>query len=129
MVIVLGISLLSGWLPVAMEGAAAVALVAAIGWRDRRWRIRRLPLIAGAAITIAFGSAAASRPLFGITDPLPMSVWVWLGVAAAALLVLIVGWRSARWWRSVVGVAAAGLALLVCGKSVNQFVGYFPTVG
>jgi S-formylglutathione hydrolase FrmB len=128
-VIVLGISLLSGWLPVAMEAAAAIALVAAIGWRDRRWRTRRLPLIAGAAALIAVGAAAASRPLFGITDPLPTSVWVWLGVAAAAVLVLIIGWRSARWWRNVVGVAAAGLALIVCGNSVNQFVGYYPTVG
>ncbi|TDU84228.1 S-formylglutathione hydrolase FrmB [Kribbella voronezhensis] len=126
--VVLGISLLSGWLPVSMEAAAAVALVAAVIRRDRRWATRRLPFIAGAALVLALGAAAASRPLFGITDPLPLSVWVWLGMAAAALLVVTIGWPSARWWQSVSGVVALGLACLVCGNSVNQFVGYYPTL-
>lgn len=123
------VSLLTGWLPMVMELAAAAALVLAVGWRDFHWRTRRVPVIVAATILGGFLAATVGAPAAGITDPLPLSVWVWFAVAFCALLVLALGWTSARWLQRLTAVLAAGLALVVCANSVNQFVGYYPTVG
>jgi S-formylglutathione hydrolase FrmB len=122
------ISLLGGWLPVAMEAAAAAALVVAMGWRDRSWRTRKLPVIAAAAALIALFTAKVGAPM-ALIDPLPLYVWVWFGLTVGALLVLVFGWRNARWWRRLTAVLASALALLNIANSLNQFVGYYPTVG
>jgi hypothetical protein len=39
-----GVSLLGGWLPIVLEVITVVALVAVIGWRNRRWRLLWLPV-------------------------------------------------------------------------------------
>jgi S-formylglutathione hydrolase FrmB len=122
------VSLLGGWLPMVMELAAAATLLVAVGWRDFRWRTRRLPIIVAAAVLAGFLVARVGAPSAGITDPLPFSVWFWFAVAVGALLVLAVGWTSARWWHRVTAALAIVLALLVCANDVNRFVGYFPTV-
>jgi len=122
------ISLLDGWLPVAMELAAATALAVAVGWRDRSWRTRKMPVIAGAAALIALFTAKVGAPM-ALIDPLPLDVWVWFGLMAGALLILVFGWRKARWWRRLTAVLAFALALLNCANGLNQFVGYYPTVG
>lgn len=122
------ISLLGGWLPVAMVVAAATALAVAVGWRDRSWRTRKVPVIAGAAALIALFTAEIGAPM-ALIDPLPLDVWVWFGLMAGALLVLVFGWRNARWWRRLIAVLACALALLNCANALNQFVGYYPTVG
>jgi S-formylglutathione hydrolase FrmB len=123
------VSLLTGWLPMVLELSAAAALVLAVGWRDFHWRTRRVPVIVAATILGGLLAATVGAPAAGITDPLPLSVWVWLAVAFCALLVLALGWTTARWLQRLTAVLAAGLALAVCANSVNQFVGYYPTVG
>ncbi|MFI5735366.1 alpha/beta hydrolase-fold protein [Kribbella sp. NPDC051587] len=123
-----GISLLGGWFPATLEVLAVGLLIVAIGWRDRRWRVRILPLVIGLS---AVGALLASYPgaqLLGITDPLPFGVWLWFGIGLTALVVLIAGWRGAQWWRRGVAVLAIAVAALVCGNQVNQFVGYYPTI-
>jgi S-formylglutathione hydrolase FrmB len=120
--------LLGGWLPVAMELAAATALAVAVGWRDRSWRTRKVPVIAGAAALIALFTAKVGAPM-ALIDPLPLDVWVWFGLMAGALLVLVFGWRKARWWRRLTAVLAFALVLLNCANALNEFVGYYPTVG
>ncbi|MGZ0153588.1 alpha/beta hydrolase [Kribbella sp. WER1] len=104
-------------------------LLLAIGWRDQRWRFRWLPAAAAFAVVATLILKSQSATLFGITDPLPASVWIWLGVGIGAVLVLIVGWRSAGWWRRGAAVLAIVLAAFVCANGVNQFVGYYPTIG
>jgi enterochelin esterase-like enzyme len=123
------VSLLGGWLPMVMQLGAGTALVLAVGWRDFRWRTRRLPIIAGATILIGFLAARVGAPAAGITDPLPLSLWIWFAAAFGALLVLAIGWSSARWWHRSTAVLACALALVVGANSLNRFVGYFPTVG
>lgn len=125
----LGVSLLGGWLPVGAEVLAGVALLLAIGWRDRQWRLRWLPLAGVLAVVVTLVLERESATLLGITDPLPAAVWIWLGAAIGAVLVLVVGWRSATWWRRGGAVLAVVLAAFVCANQVNQFVGYYPTVG
>lgn len=124
-----GVSLLGGWLPVALQVAAATVLLVAVGWRDRRWRLRVLPVVAGLTVVLtvlaAYPGARAARQV----DPVPISVWLWLGATAGALLVLAVGWRSARWWRRGTALVAAALAAFVCANAINRDVGYYPTIG
>ncbi|TDW92118.1 alpha/beta hydrolase family protein [Kribbella sp. VKM Ac-2566] len=123
----MSVSLLGGWFPVVLEVLAAGVLVVAVGWRDRVWR-RRVPWVAGGAALVTLVAAYPGAKVVGLTDPLPFVVWLWFGVAVGALIVLGVGWRSARWWRRGAAVLAAALAALVGANGVNQFVGYYPTI-
>ncbi|WP_427892939.1 alpha/beta hydrolase [Kribbella sp. GL6] len=124
----MNVSLLGGWFPAMLDVLAAGALIAAIGWRDYKWHWRMVPLIAGVTVLLTVLAWKPGANAVGITDPLPFSVWLWLGLAIAALLVLAAGWRTARWWRRGMAVVAAALAALVCANGVNQFVGYYPTI-
>jgi hypothetical protein len=122
------VSLLGGWFPAMLDVVAVAALVVAVGWRDRQWRVRAVPMVVGGAV---FGTLIAAYPgerLLGITDPLPFRVWLWFGAGLAALIVLAAGWRSAQWWRRGTAVVAIALATLVCANQLNQFVGYYPTI-
>ena len=124
----MNVSLLGGWFPAMLDVVAAAALLVAVGWRDRQWRWRSVPLVVGAA---ALGTLIAAYPgakLIGLTDPLPFRVWLWFGAALTALIVLAAGWRSARWWRRGTAVVATALAALVCANGINQFTGYYPTI-
>ncbi len=73
-------------------------------------------------------AAVAVVELAGVTDPLPVALWLWLGVALAALTVLVVGWRGARWWRRALAPVAALLAVLAGADALNASTGYFPTL-
>ena len=123
-----GISLLQGWLPFTIQIVAAVLLVVAIDGRSRRWRRIGVP------VSLAIGAAVAARAYWYITsegladDPAPSAVWVWIGLSGTALAVLVLGFRSARWWRRGVSVLAIAACLLSTSVALNTWVGYFRTV-
>jgi S-formylglutathione hydrolase FrmB len=122
------VSLMHGWVPVTVQAVSVVALVAAIGWRSRRWRLLWLPL------ALLAGVAAACWAHWYITsdgladDPAPNQLWVWIALAGTSTAVLVLGWRGARWWRRGVSVLAVPLCVLSAGLALNLWVGYFPTV-
>jgi S-formylglutathione hydrolase FrmB len=123
-----GVSLLSGWLPITLQGGAVFVLVAAIGWRSRRWRLVWVPtaaLIGVAAAALLHWYVAFA----GIADnpALPL-FWIWVGIAGLAVAAATLGWRATRWWRRGLSVLAVGLAVLNCGVALNMSVGYFTTV-
>ena len=122
------LSLMHGWIPITVQIVAAIALVAAIGWRNRRWRYTWLPWAAlcGVAVTAATYWYIASEGLAG--DPAPRGLWIWIGLSGAAAAVLIAGWRGAKWWRRGVAVTSLPLCLLCAALALNLWVGYFPTV-
>jgi S-formylglutathione hydrolase FrmB len=125
----LEVSLLKGWLPIGLEVVAAVMLLLAIGWRDVRWRTRRLPLVIIGSALLGVLIAKVIAPALGMTDPLPVHVWIWLTAAVGALVLLGFGWSSAGWGRRLAAVLASVLAAVVGANGINQFVGYYPTVG
>ena len=49
-----GLSLLQGWLPLTVQIVAVVVLLAALGWRTRRWWLIWLPV----AVLVGVGAAA-----------------------------------------------------------------------
>ncbi|WP_200959993.1 alpha/beta hydrolase-fold protein [Mycobacterium sp. Root135] len=122
-----GLSLLQGWLPLTVQIVAIVVLLAALGWRTRRWWLIWLPV----AVLVGIAAAAwahwyvDSQGMAG--DPAPDSLWVWTGLTGFALAAAIFGWRGVK-WRRVAAVAAVPLCLLSTGLALNTWVGYFPTV-
>ncbi|MFG1933854.1 alpha/beta hydrolase [Mycobacterium sp. NPDC048908] len=123
-----GVSLLHGWLPPTIWAVAAVALVAAIGWRSRRWRLVWLPIavVVGLILAACAHWYIDSEGLAG--DPAPSSLWIWVGLTGLALTVALLGWRGTQWWRRGVSLMAVLMCLLSAGVSLNLWVGYFRTV-
>lgn len=123
-----GLSLLHGWLPPTIWAVAAIALVVAIGWRSRRWRLIWLP------VAVVIGVAVAGWAHWWIDsqgmagDPAPRSLMVWIGLTGLAIAVAVLGWRHTAWWRRGVSILAVPLCLLSAGVSLNLWVGYFRTV-
>jgi S-formylglutathione hydrolase FrmB len=122
------LSLLHGWLPIAIQVLTAALVLVAAGWRSRRWRLLWLPiaLVAGAGTAGWAHWYIDSQGLAG--DPAPPELWAWIGVAGLAAAVLVLGWRSARWSRRVMSLMAVGLCALSAGVALNLWVGYFPTL-
>jgi len=122
------ISLMHGWIPVTIQVVAATALVAAVGWRTRRWRTLGLP--AAALVGVALASLThwniASNGLAG--DPAPRQLWLWIALTGFAGGVAVFGWRSASWRRRGTSLLAVPLAGLCAALTLNLWVGYFPTV-
>jgi S-formylglutathione hydrolase FrmB len=121
-------STLAGWLPLTIQLVAGLVLALAIGPGSRRWWLRRMPIVAVAAIltTLAVRWYVVSEGLTG--DPAPLLFWVWIGLTGAAATALVVGWRSAHWWRRIAYAASIPLCLLCAVLLLNVWVGYVRTV-
>jgi len=120
-------SLMHGWVPVTIQVLAAIVLILAIGWRNRRWRFIWIPaaLLIGVAAAIAVHVYIDADGLAG--NPAPAEMWAWIVLTGAAVGVLIFGWRHTRWWRRGMSVLAVPMCLLSAGVGLNMWVGYFPT--
>lgn len=117
-------SLMYGWLPITVQLATATVLVLAIGSRFRRWR--RLP----AAVAVGGATACGTGWYLGglANDPAPAALWIWAGLTGVAATVLVLDWRSARWWGRGASLMAVPLCVLSAALALNLWVGYFPTV-
>ncbi|MBV9638716.1 MAG: esterase family protein [Mycobacteriaceae bacterium] len=122
------VALTHGWVPLIVQLITAVVLLAAIGWRTRRWRLLWLPvaLVAGVTLSGAFAWYIADRGL--ADDPAPAAMWVWITVTGLAGVVMLAGWRDGSWWRRGASALAVPLSLLCAALMLNSWVGYFPTV-
>ncbi len=123
-----GVSLLGGWLPFTIEIVTAVAVLAVIGWRTRRWRLVWLPVCVGVGIIGALAARGYSNSEGLASDPAPLMLWIWTGVFAGVVAVAVLGWRRAAWWRRGLSVLAIPFALLTALLVLNQWVGYYPSV-
>ena len=122
------ISLLHGWVPIAIQAVAAVILVLAVGWRTRRWRLLWVPASVLVGVVAAAGACwyIESNGLAG--HPAPPTLWIWITLSGLAAGVLVFGWRDTRWWRRFTSVLAVPLCLLCAALAVNLWTGYVPTV-
>ncbi|WP_459715540.1 alpha/beta hydrolase [Actinophytocola sp. KF-1] len=122
----MSVSLLSGWFPVALRAAAAVAVLVAVARPGRRWWTRRAPVAAALAAGLAVAAGMVADAALRQPEPLPDEVWFWVGMALFALMAALL--RGAAWQRGI-AVVAALLAVAAAASTVNAFVGYYPTVG
>lgn len=122
------VSLIHGWLPVVVQAVAAVALLLALSRRSRRWLLVCLP------IAIGIGVAAVALVWWYIDhqgwtgEPPPVLLWLWVGLTALAIVVLLLGWLGTRWWQRIITILAIPLALLCALLVLNQWLAYLPTV-
>jgi S-formylglutathione hydrolase FrmB len=123
-----GLSLLHGWLPLTVQIVVALVVLAAIGWRARRWFLIWLPVSVLIGLGVMFGVMTYFTNQGVLTDPAPSLLWVWITVTAAMIVVVVVGWRGIGWWRRGLSVLAVPLSLVCVGLVLNQWVGYMPTV-
>ncbi len=117
-----------GWLPLTIQAVTMVVLLAAIGWRTRRWRLVWLPVAAVVGIAMAAACYWFITSQGMSDDPAPKLLWVWLVVTGIATVVLVAGWRNARRWRRAASAVGLPLCLLCAALALNLWVGYFPTV-
>ena len=116
-------SLMHGWLPGTVQAVAVTALLLAVGWRSRGWRLMWLPAAA------AVGAGVAAWAHWYITadgladDPAPRLLWWWIAFSGAAIAILVLGWPSAAWWRRGASLLAVPLCLLSTGLVLNLWVG------
>ena len=122
-----GLSLIGGWLPIAIQVVALAAVLVTVGWRTRRGRLRWLP-IAGLLGLVFVAAAYWYVDSQGWGDDSPLNMWIWIAVTGTALAVLVLGWRSAPWWRRVVSILAVPLAAISAASVLNASLGYLPTV-
>ncbi|MGO4441819.1 alpha/beta hydrolase [Mycobacterium sp. 2YAF39] len=121
-------SLTHGWVPITVQILAACVLLAAIGWRTRRWRLVWVPVAA------VIGAALTALTYWYIHDQgwsqdrAPVIVWLWIALTGVAAVVAIVGWRDIGWWQRVASLLAVPLCLLCAALAVNIWVAYVPTV-
>ncbi|WP_375484869.1 alpha/beta hydrolase [uncultured Mycobacterium sp.] len=121
-------SLMHGWVPITVQALTAVVLVLAAGWRSRRWRVLGLPVAAAVGMVVAIGTHWFINTDGLADEPAPPTLWLWIALTGAAAAVLLLGWRSARWWRRTTSMVAVPLCLLCSALALNGWVGYFPTV-
>jgi S-formylglutathione hydrolase FrmB len=122
------LSLLHGWLPVAVQALALLVAVGAMGLRRRLWRGWPLLVALGVAAVVTALSYWYIASLGVAGDPAPKTLWLWMAMSGLTLAVLALGWRGARWWRRGLAVLAVPLCVMCAGLAVNGWVGYFPTV-
>lgn len=93
------LSLMHGWVPTTVQVVTAVILIAAVGRRTWRWHLIWLPAAAAVGAVLALGTFwyIQSEGLAG--NPAPRSLWVWIAISGATVVVLVAGWPRSRWWR------------------------------
>jgi len=122
------VSLLTGWVVIAVQVVTAAVLLAAIGRRSPRWLRLWLP------VAVVVGGICAGLTFWFIhnqglsEDPAPAAFWVWIVGLGAAIVILIFGWRGAGWPRRSAAIVAVPLCLLCVALGLNTWTGYFPTV-
>ncbi|MGV9858374.1 alpha/beta hydrolase-fold protein [Gordonia sp. NPDC003425] len=123
-----GVSLISGYVPLVVEVAAVVALVVVVARRSGRWWALWVPLAAafGTSCVVVTHLYWTSPGVAG--DPAPARFWWWVGASGFAIAVAILGVAHTRWWRRTASAAAVVLTSLAAALTLNQWIGYFPTV-
>ena len=123
------VSLVHGWVPLLIQGLAVVVMVLALGWRTRRWWTVWSPvaLVVGVLTAVLVRWYVDDQGMIG--DRPPLRMWLWVGLAGLAVVVLALGWRGSRWWQRVVSALAIPLSVLCALVVLNQWLAYLPTVG
>ncbi|MFD3462983.1 alpha/beta hydrolase [Nocardia fluminea] len=125
------LSLLTGWLPVVLTVLGAVGAVWLLLPRARRYATTIMPIVVLAAVVLTMALYLFVEEVWRpFPDPIAVSVYALIGIAVAAVLLVvprILVRRTA--WTGVVTVLAAAVVLLAVGVRINLEYASYPTVG
>ena len=121
------VSLLNGWAPIALQAIGVVLLILAVTRRSPRWLTVWLPVSLVVGVVLALVARWYVQH-DGTGEPLPVTMWLWVGATGLAAAVAVLGWRGVRWWQRVVSVLAVPVAMLCAALVLNQWLAYLPTV-
>ncbi|MGF0320074.1 alpha/beta hydrolase [Nocardia fluminea] len=125
------LSLLTGWLPVVLTVLGAVGAVWLLLPRARRYVTTIMPIVVLAAVVLTVALYLFVEEVWRpFPDPIAVSVYALIGIAVAAVLLVmprILVRRTA--WTGVVTVPAAAVVLLAVGVRINLEYASYPTVG
>jgi S-formylglutathione hydrolase FrmB len=129
-----GVSLLGGAFPRLVEGAAAVAWLAAVARPGRRWWRLTLPALLGITAVLIGGTALALHWTSTVNDHYPPSFAVWVGAVVLAALVCPFRLRERGGGRrhratGLVAVMAVPLTAASAFLLINNHYGYWPNFG
>jgi len=127
--VVMGVSLVDGWVPPVLLGVGAAALF----WLLVRWSRGALVTLVLAlllsALTFLGLNPLVLRVLDLVPDPLPERVLVWISVGVFGLVLAVGGLIHTRAWRKVLSVACGIVVLAAAGSQVNVYFQQYPTLG
>jgi S-formylglutathione hydrolase FrmB len=122
------VSLVDGWIPVVVQLAAVLLLLAGLLRKSRGWLTRWIPVLSACGVGAAWTLRWYFASLGIASEPAPWSLWVWAGTTVAAGIMVVGSWAAAGWLRRNMYVFTASLCLLSVGLTVNTWIGYFPTI-
>ncbi|MDV7357272.1 alpha/beta hydrolase-fold protein [Rhodococcus oxybenzonivorans] len=125
------LTVISGPLPWILTGLGALGGVWLLAARAPWFRRKALPLcLAVAAVVTLAVYIAVEKVLRPFPDPIEISIYVWIGVGLAAILLLIPRIRAGRTAPSAaVSVLAVIAVVLASATQINLVFDAYPTVG
>ncbi|GGK99181.1 alpha/beta hydrolase [Nocardia jinanensis] len=102
--------------------------------RQQRWLLAGLAtVVAAAAVSVALAAVLVEKVWRPFPDPLPVTVYVWSGLAVLAVALIIGRWFVRRRERSrplvATGLVAAATAVVLCAAGgINAVFDAYPTV-
>src|SRR5690349_21498006 len=104
-------SLMHGWIPLGIQALTVAALIAAVGWRSRRWRLVWLPLATTLGVLVATAAHWGLQTYGLASEPAPQQLWLWVALTGLAAVTAVAGWAGIGWFRRNLSVLAASLCL------------------
>lgn len=126
MIVVVALSLVDGWLPPALLGAAGASSAVVV------WTTRRVPAQLVRPAVVAAAVTAFMVVVLGLVDPLqfrlPTAFYGWSAVAVFTVTLALTSWRQAANRQRAVAVVAALATTLGLASLVNTHYAYYPTL-
>ncbi|MCF7548785.1 alpha/beta hydrolase family protein [Pseudonocardia sp. WMMC193] len=125
----MGVSLVDGWVPLAVLGIGALAMVGLLARRGRGAVVSLLLAVLLAALTYALLNRLVVDALQLVPEPLPTTVLVWSAVAVLAVVLAVGALVRTGVGRSVAAVLCGVVVLVACASQVNVYFSQYPTLG
>jgi enterochelin esterase-like enzyme len=121
--------LVYGTVPTVITVLGALAGVALITRRHRRWWVRVVPALLLGTVLVCLLILWIMDGLWQpFPDKLPLRVLLWIGAALFAIGLAVATLPNARWWRGGLALLAAVLVITTSVMKINAFYGQYPTL-
>ncbi len=121
------VSIIDGYVPVAIYAVTAVTIVLGLGWRSGIWRRQLMAAIPGAILVTGAVVVLEALTAFVPYD-FPWTFYIWFGLVAFCVISAAVGWPGEHAGGRTASLLAIPLSVVLMGQVVNAQYAYYPTV-